>query len=101
MAATERLWNGRPQDDWLTWVDPTQIVSPNPGYCFLRSGWRRDRSWPHRRLVRLRADLAQRPSAPTANATAIADVQGEPPQVASSNTARKRAASDRAAGVRR
>ena len=39
MALTERLWNERPADGWLTWVDPRKVNSKHPGYCFLKAGW--------------------------------------------------------------
>lgn len=57
MAITARLWPA-PPDGWLTYVEPGKVRSANPGYCFLRAGWRRDRSWSHRRLIRLRADVS-------------------------------------------
>lgn len=61
MALTERLWGSWP-GGWVTWVDTAKVNSPNPGYCFLRAGWWRDRSYqPGRRrasLIRLRAHPA-------------------------------------------
>lgn len=48
---------GERLDGWVTWIDPRKVASPNPGYCFLRAGWRRDREWTHPRLIRLRAPL--------------------------------------------
>jgi len=35
--------------------EPTTVASEVPGWCFRRAGWRRDRSWSHPRLIRLRA----------------------------------------------
>jgi hypothetical protein len=68
MAATLRHWaetrpgspwfTDLPGDGWVTWVDPRQVASPNPGYCFQQAGWRRDRAWSHRRLVCLCAEVA-------------------------------------------
>jgi len=59
MALTARLWPGRPVDGWVTWVDATKVVSPNPGYCFKHAGWTLDRGWHHPRLLRLRAKVAE------------------------------------------
>jgi hypothetical protein len=59
MAATEALWSDRPADGWVTWVDTRKVRSANPGYCFLRAGWWRDREWTHRHLIRLRADIRE------------------------------------------
>lgn len=59
MAATAELWGTPPRDGWVTYVDTAQVRSTNPGYCFLKAGWRRDPTYcPDRRgrsLVRLRA----------------------------------------------
>lgn len=58
MRITDALWRPRfgiPTDGWVTWVDRTKVASQNPGYCFKRAGWLRDREWSHPRLVRLRA----------------------------------------------
>lgn len=51
------ITNGHPHpsDGWVTWVDRTKVSSLNPGYCFLKAGWRRDRDWQHPKLIRLRA----------------------------------------------
>lgn len=57
MRVSEEALGVAPADGWLTYVEPGKIASPNPGYCFLRAGWRRDRDWRHRRLLRLRAEL--------------------------------------------
>jgi hypothetical protein len=53
-------WTVLPADGWVTWVDPRRVASPNPGYCFQRAGWTRDRSWTHRHLTRLRAQVTGR-----------------------------------------
>ena len=29
------------EDRLFTYVDPKEVASPNPGYCFLKAGWRR------------------------------------------------------------
>jgi hypothetical protein len=55
MDLTERLWEGRPADGWVTWVDTRKVRSSNPGCCFLKAGWYRDRGWSHRYLIRFRA----------------------------------------------
>jgi hypothetical protein len=44
MATTAAVWAAGPRDGWLTWVDPAKVASANPGYCFHRAGWTRDRS---------------------------------------------------------
>jgi hypothetical protein len=44
MATTAAVWAAGPRDGWLTWVDPAKVASANPGYCFQRAGWTRDRS---------------------------------------------------------
>lgn len=54
MAFTVERWGHAP-DGWVTWVDPAEVQSSNPGYCFLRAGWWRDRTYKHDRLIRLRA----------------------------------------------
>lgn len=58
MEATATLWGSRPADGWITWVDTRKVNSRNPGYCFLKAGWVRDREWHHRNLIRLRAYTA-------------------------------------------
>lgn len=55
MAMTSDRWGACPADGWVTWIRPDAVLSPNPGYCFLRAGWWRDRTWSHPRLIRLRA----------------------------------------------
>lgn len=60
MAVTIALWGTPPPDGWCTYVDTAKVASRNPGYCFKRAGWWRDRTYaPDRRrasLIRLRAD---------------------------------------------
>lgn len=57
MRATYDAWGDPPARGWATWVDSAKVRSENPGYCFLRAGWTRDRTYtPDRRrrsLVRL------------------------------------------------
>lgn len=53
MAISERIL-GRKPDGWVTWIEPRKVASEVPGYCFRRAGWRHDRGWHHRRLIRLR-----------------------------------------------
>lgn len=36
---TELRWGSPPPGGWLTFVDPAEVASPNPGYCFKRSGF--------------------------------------------------------------
>ncbi len=59
MALTARLWDERPADGWVTWVDVTRTRRKrDPGRCFRRAGWTLDRAWTHPRLLRLRAEVA-------------------------------------------
>jgi hypothetical protein len=37
-AIADQRWPG---ERHFTYIDPRAIVSDNPGYCFLRAGWRR------------------------------------------------------------
>jgi len=53
-------WAELPRDGWVTWADQRHVRSPNPGDCFQRAGWRRDRGWAHRHLVHLRAEVTAR-----------------------------------------
>jgi len=55
MELTARMWGNRPVDGWVTWVDRRKVTSTNPGYCFRKAGWTRDRAWPHPHLYRFRA----------------------------------------------
>ena len=34
-------WERWPGERHYTYVDPRQVKSPNPGYCFIMAGWRR------------------------------------------------------------
>lgn len=36
---TEARWGAPPSGGWLTFVDPDEVESPNPGYCFKRAGF--------------------------------------------------------------
>lgn len=40
-AADDLAWERWPGERHYTYVDPSEVRSPNPGYCFLRAGWRR------------------------------------------------------------
>jgi len=57
MALTEQMWGDPPADEWVTWVNRTQIASVNPGYCFKKAGWWQDQTYVNRNLVRLRASV--------------------------------------------
>jgi hypothetical protein len=59
MVLTARLWADRPADGWVTWIDTRKVNSPHPGYCFKKAGWWLDRTWTHRRLIRLRATVRE------------------------------------------
>jgi hypothetical protein len=57
MELTGQLWAGRPVDGWCTWIDTRKVRHKrDPGRCYLKAGWRVDRNWQHKYLVRLRAD---------------------------------------------
>jgi hypothetical protein len=43
MLLTEQIWGPAPR--WITWVAPGLVRSENPGCCFKKAGWRRDREW--------------------------------------------------------
>lgn len=53
MRLTIDRWGEPPADRWVTWVDTRKVQSANPGYCFKRAGWTRDRTYEHRYLHRL------------------------------------------------
>lgn len=36
---TEDRWGAPPSGGWLTFVDPNEVESPNPGYCFKCAGF--------------------------------------------------------------
>lgn len=55
MAFTVAHWGDPPKDGWVTWIEVGKVASENPGYCYKQAGWRIDRDWQHRRLIRLRA----------------------------------------------
>lgn len=63
MTTTLEMWGDRVphRDGWVTFVDVDEIASANPGYCFKRAGWWRDKTYtPDRRrrsLIRLRAEV--------------------------------------------
>lgn len=39
IARTEARWGRPPAGGWLTFVDPDEVESPNPGYCFKQAGF--------------------------------------------------------------
>ncbi|MBB6050723.1 hypothetical protein HNQ39_002514 [Armatimonas rosea] len=39
--AMQWAWQRWPGERFYTYVNPTKIASPNPGYCFLSAGWQR------------------------------------------------------------
>ena len=41
MAATRYAWGDPPPQGMITFVDPNAISSPNPGFCFLKAGFKR------------------------------------------------------------
>ena len=40
-AADELAWGRWPGERHFTFVDPGAVASANPGYCFIKAGWRR------------------------------------------------------------
>lgn len=40
-AADDLCWERWPGERHYTYVDPEEVRSTNPGYCFLMAGWRR------------------------------------------------------------
>lgn len=50
---TEEIW-GAPENGWITYVMQDKIKSVNPGYCYLKAGWRHDGKSKTKGLVRLR-----------------------------------------------
>lgn len=57
MLLTAELWSDRPADGWVTWVDTKLVRSTNPGFCFLKAGWRRDADYRRRNRIRFFADV--------------------------------------------
>lgn len=44
IRSAERFARERwPGEDFYTYVDPDKVASTNPGYCFIRAGWTRER----------------------------------------------------------
>jgi len=41
VAATRAAWGAPPAEGFLTFVNSSRVRGTNPGYCFLRAGWRR------------------------------------------------------------
>jgi hypothetical protein len=41
MQVATEVWGPPPKDGFVTYVDPLKVRSTNPGYCFLKAGWRR------------------------------------------------------------
>lgn len=41
MQIAVEVWGPPPPDGFVTYVDPKKIASRNPGYCFLKAGWKR------------------------------------------------------------
>jgi hypothetical protein len=50
-AAMALAWARWPASRFYTYVNPRKVASPNPGYCFLRAGWRRCGVTKTRRLL--------------------------------------------------
>lgn len=49
--AVEVAWRRWPGERLFTFVDPRKVRSTNPGYCFIRAGWRRCGVTKRRRYV--------------------------------------------------
>jgi hypothetical protein len=41
LEATELAWARWPGERLVTYVDPRAVKSSNPGYCFIKAGWRK------------------------------------------------------------
>lgn len=41
LDAMQLAWQRWPGERFYTYVNPRRVLSSNPGYCFLRAGWRR------------------------------------------------------------
>jgi hypothetical protein len=41
LAAERIAWRDWPGDRLYTYVDPSEVASANPGYCFICAGWKR------------------------------------------------------------
>lgn len=50
---TLREWGQPPPDGIITYVDQTKVRSANPGFCFLKAGWRKSGRSKRRNLLRL------------------------------------------------
>lgn len=53
--AMRLAWDRWPGERFYTYVNQRKVKSPNPGYCFLRAGWRRCGITKTRRLLVLEA----------------------------------------------
>jgi len=52
IAAADALADERwPGERHYTYVNPREVASSNPGYCFIRAGWRRCGITKHRKLI--------------------------------------------------
>lgn len=51
IEAVELAWQRWPGERLYTYVNPRRVRSSNPGYCFLRAGWRRCGVTKTRRLL--------------------------------------------------
>jgi hypothetical protein len=58
-ALADERWPG---ERHFTYVDPQEVKSSNPGYCFLRAGWRKCGITKHRKLL-----ILERPGQGEAN----------------------------------
>jgi hypothetical protein len=57
VALTLERWGPAPAGGWVTYVDPAQVRSVNPGWCFKCAGWVLERGYrgnERRPLIRLR-----------------------------------------------
>lgn len=56
---TIREWGQPPPDGIITYVDQSKVRSANPGYCFLKAGWRKSGVSKRRKLLRLSAPISE------------------------------------------
>jgi len=41
LEAEQLVWNAWSNERLYTYIDPKKVKSSNPGYCFLKAGWRK------------------------------------------------------------
>lgn len=59
IALTEARWGSPPAGGWLTFIDPDEVASPNPGYCFKCAGFEPAGFTKDRHLLVLRRSIEE------------------------------------------